>query len=265
MGNFSSALDSYAPAVNAWLEAAKKEVAAVSRLQKAVAAGNARDLDKLRQNALNAAEIAAQRARECPPFEFDVEQYLRDKFIGDLQEAAQDAGVRLYERDGVIFCYPVLVRIEPELSAIRIDKKLEPNIRPELLAQTFKKAQNVEPKSRPDRFIESLYSAYKYVLNSMDVEGNIDVSLTKIYEVLTLLPGAAKDYTLLDFTRDLYFLDRSDVNATKAGAQLSFTSSTNSRERGAKILPFVTRDGHEKQYAAVRFAERVLEQDAAQS
>ena len=255
MGNFSQALDDYAPAVNAWLEAAKKEVAAVARLQKAVAAGNVRDLEKNRQSALNAAEIAAERAESCPPFEFDLNAYLRDEFTDELKEAAHNAGVRLYERDGTIFSYPLLVRAEPELGALRIDKRLEPNIRPELLAAQLKKAQSVEPKSRSDRFIETLYAAYDLVLKSMQVEGNIDISLGRIYEVLTLLPGANKDYTLLDFTRDLYALDTSGISETKMGSQLSFTASTASRERSSKALPFVTRDGHEKQYVAVRFSK----------
>ena len=132
---------------------------------------------------------------------------------------------------------------------------MEPNLRPELLALQLKKAQNTEPKSRSDRFIETLYAAYQLVLGTMkDVQGNIDVSLPRIYEVLTLLPGAAKDYTLLDFTRDIYALDTSDIAQTKSGAQLSLTASTVSRERSSKVLFFVTRDGHEKTYAAVRFS-----------
>ena len=255
MGNFSSALDDYAPAVGAWLDAAKKQAAAVARLQKAIVAGNARDIEKHRQSALNAAEVTAQRAQNCPPFDFDTAAYLREEFTDELKEAAHDAGVKLYERDGVIFSYPLLVRLEPELSAIRIDKKLEPNIRPELLAAQLKKAQSVDPKSRPDRFIETLHSAYNLVLGQMDTNSNIDVSLSRIHEVLTLLPGAAKDYTLLDFTRDIYQLDTSEYDETKKGARLSFTASTATRERSSKILPFVTRDGNEKQYVAVRFSE----------
>ena len=62
MGIYTDALDDYAPDVAAWLDAAKKETGAVARLQKAVATGNARDIEKHRQSARNAAEVAAQRA-----------------------------------------------------------------------------------------------------------------------------------------------------------------------------------------------------------
>ena len=81
----------------------------------------------------------------------------------------------------------------------------------------------------------------------------IDLPLTKIHDILTLLPGANKDYSLLDFTRDLYFLELSEVTETKGGFRMSLPASTVTRERGAKILRFVTRDGLEKEYAAIKF------------
>jgi hypothetical protein len=63
-----------------------------------------------------------------------------------------------------------------------------------------------------------------------------------------------KEYTLLDFTRDIYFLDLSELKETKKGYRMNLTASTVSRERSAKILRFVTRDGYEKDFAAVKFA-----------
>jgi hypothetical protein len=251
--SLSKALDEYKKDVDLWLEAAKKQVAAVTRLQKAVQAGNVRDFDKNRSSALAAGELAVERAEACGEFDFDMPHYLGKGYAGELKAAAEKAGVRLYERDGVIFCYPVLVRIEPDLTAVRIDKKLDPNLRPEELAARLKKAQSGEAKERSDRFIETLLEAYNTVRIKKDRDAYIDVALFDIYKLLTLLPGAAKEYTLLDFTRDIYFLDISGIVETKSGWRLSLPASTVSRERGIKILPFVTRDGHEKQYAAVRF------------
>ena len=246
------ALDDYAQNVNAWLDATKKQVAALAKLQKATQVGNVRDMEKSRQSASNFAEIAAERAAQCGLFEFDIAAYLRDGFLDELQNTAQKAGVRLYERDGVIFCYPALVRLEPDLAAVRIDKRLEPNIRPETLVARLKREQNTDPKAKPERFIETLASAYEFLRAKRGVS-HIDLPLSEIYALLTLLPGSDKDYTLLDFTRDLYFLDISDVIETRSGLRLSLPASTVSREKSAKILPFVTRDGHKKAYASVRF------------
>jgi hypothetical protein len=251
--SLSAELDEYNRIVSAWLDQSKRETTAIQRLQKAVAAGNVRDLERLRQAARSAAEGVAQRAAECGPFEFDAAAYLAEggAFLEELKAAAEKAGVRLSEREGTIFCYPVLVRAESQLAAVRIDKKLTPTIRPETLAAILKQLQSKEPKARPERFIETLFEAYEYVRAIRKIDAYIDQPLTRIYNVLTLLPGA--DYTLLDFTRDLYFLDTSEITKTRGGFHMSLPASTVSRERGARILRFVTRDGYEKDFASIRF------------
>lgn len=248
------ALQEYESPIAAWLDSVKKEAAAVARLQKAVAAGSLRDIEKLRLSAQAAAQSSAERSRACGPLDFDARAYLSgDGFVDELQEAAAKAGARLRERDGVIYCYPVLVRAEPEMSAVRIDKALETSIRPPVLAARLARLQAREPKARPEKFLETLLSAYELVRAQRALEDYIDLPLTALYEVLTLLPGC--DYTLLDFTRDVYLLDASGIEETRKGFRFSLPASTVSRERSAKILCFVTRDGYEKQYAAIKFSK----------
>ena len=77
--------------------------------------------------------------------------------------------------------------------------------------------------------------------------------LKRIYDILTLRPGSSKEYSLLDFTREIYFLDRSGITDTKKGFRMTLTASTASRERQGELLRFVTRDGHEKLYAGIKF------------
>jgi len=251
--SLSAKLDEYNKGVSAWLEQARKQTAAVQRVQKAVATGNVRDLDRLLQAARTAAENAAQAAEACGEFEFDTAGYLAREgaFLEELKEAAEKAGVTLSERDGNVFSYPVIVTREPALSAVRIDKKLTPTIRPETLAATLKQLQSRDPKSRPQQFLEVLLEAYELVRARRKIADYVDIPLTRVYEVLTLLPGA--DYSLLDFTRDLYFLDTSGVQATREGYTFSLPASTVSHQRGARVLRFVTRDGFEKDFASVRF------------
>lgn len=253
--SFSDILDAYAKEVAGWLDQSKKVVAAVQRLQKSVANGNVRDLEKLRVQARSMQESARLYAENIAPLTFDAAAYLTPEgaFIPELQAAAARAGVTLSVRDGLIFCYPVLLQMEPDLSAIRIEKRLEPNIRPEVLATQLKKMQSREPKSRPERFLEALFDAYELVRARRRLDAYIDIPLTQLYQVLTLLPGADTDYTILDFTRDIYFLDLSGLNVTKKGFLMDLTASTVSRERSAKILKFVTRDGYEKEFAAIKF------------
>jgi len=253
--SFSGLLDAYAKEVAGWMDQSKKVVAAMQRLQKAVANGNVRDIEKLHANARAAQESAQQSADALAPFDFDASAYLTPdgEFVAELQLAAERAGVKLSVRDGVIFSYPVLIHLEPDLSAIRIEKRLEPNIRPEVLVAQLKKLQSREPKSRPDRFIEALFEAYELVRAKRRLDAYIDIPLTQVYQILTLLPGTDKEYTILDFTRDIYFLDLSGITTTKKGFEMGLPASTVSRERSTKILKFVTRDGYEKEFAAIKF------------
>ena len=43
-----------------------------------------------------------------------------------------------------------------------------------------------------------------------------------IYELLTLQPGAAREYSRQEFARDLYLLDQSGVATVRSGATVSF-------------------------------------------
>jgi hypothetical protein len=238
-----------------WLEQCKRTTKAIESLRKAIALGNLRDLEKLRQSAQVTSSEIANKAENCPEFAIGAAEYLgaNGAFLSDLMEAASSAGVKLYERDGVLYCYPVLLRAEPDLSCVRIDKKLEPTLRPAELAQILKKLQSREPKAKPERFIETIYEAYELVCGKNAIPAGGDVALSEIYGALTLLPGSEREYTLIDFTRDIYFLDISGIQETKKGAVMSLPASTVTRERKTKLLPFVDRNGQEKLYALVRF------------
>jgi hypothetical protein len=160
--NLNTTLIEYEKPVTDWLESVRKQLVAVTKLQKAVRDGNLRDLEKLHAAARNAATKGGEAAVECPAPEFDAAGYLSPEggFVAELKEAAEKSGVSLFERDGVLFAYPVLVRPEPEIGAVRVDKKLVSTLRPSVLANLLKRLQASDPKARPERFIETLFSAY---------------------------------------------------------------------------------------------------------
>jgi hypothetical protein len=255
-------LDEYQKNITAWLLSSKRETQAIQKFAKAVELGNLRDIEKLRLAARSAGEAAGRQAVSCLPFEFNAAEYLSspEGYLLELKKTAEQAGVTLYERDGVLFCYPVLVRLEPEAGAVRIDKKLEFNIHPKMLAARLKKEQGNEPKTKSEQFMEALFNAYRVVRDSDYQGAAVSVPLKRIYEILTLRPGSSKEYSLLDFTREIYFLDRSGITETKKGFRLSLTASTASREKQGDLLKFVTRDGHEKLYAGIKFTQINKEQ-----
>lgn len=258
MANFQDTLAEYGQGVDEWLSVAKKQAAAVGKLQKAIDAGKARDIEKLREDALSLSEGCAAKARECPPFSFDITEYMqRDEgYLAEFKEAAEAAELTIFERDGTIFCYPVLMSLDAGLKAARIDNKSETSLHPETLVAILKKEQNRDPKAKPEQFIETLLKVYQLVVPGSGRSEGADIPLAQIYKALTILPGSNRDYTLLDFTRDLYFLDISGITETKKGYHMSLPASTVSREgKKSDILPFVTRDGHEKQYSAIKFTK----------
>ena len=75
-----------------------------------------------------------------------------------------------------------------------------------------------------------------------------------MHRVLTVLPGAARDYTRQEFARDLYLLDQSGVVACKDGRRMTLPASALTRGRGG-VLATVTRGGQTKVYAGLAFTE----------
>ncbi len=63
--------------------------------------------------------------------------------------------------------------------------------------------------------------------------------LVDVHRVLTLLPGAARDYTRQEFARDMYLLDQSGVVDVKDGRRMSLPASA--LTRGGGVLTTVTR------------------------
>jgi hypothetical protein len=79
------------------------------------------------------------------------------------------------------------------------------------------------------------------------------VPLVEIYNLLTLLPGQAKEYARQEFARDLYLLDQSGVTAVRNGAAVSFHAARGN-EAASKVIPIVTKDGQAKIYYGISFA-----------
>ena len=56
------------------------------------------------------------------------------------------------------------------------------------------------------------------------------VSLVRsIYELMTALPGAQRDYQRIDFARDLYRLDTSGTIQTRKGNRMRLIGSTGTK------------------------------------
>ena len=193
------------------------------------------------------------------PFTADEErEYLEEGYNKELRDTAQRKGLQVFERDGRIIAHPSVVRVLPGDRAVRIDRRKSSTIRPSKLVADLEKLQKSPPKSRPQPFLESLYEAY-LALAQTDTSDRLKlgevgqvVRLDRMYNLFTGLPWIKRDYSLLDFARDLYALRESRVREVRTGARVSFPASTGTRSSQGAIS-FVGPTGETELFYGIQF------------
>ena len=184
--------------------------------------------------------------------------YVRERYAGELRDAAAEIGLSVAARDDALVCSPSIIQVLPTDRAVKIDGKKRAAIRPSKLAEDLRSIQRrIRPKSetQQQRFLEALYKAHKVIRgNTTDplFDAARVVPLAEVYEVFTSLPGSSAHYTKTDFGRDIYLLDSSPTATTRSGARVTFTDSVR-QSRG--VFSFVDRNGNVIRYYGVQFTE----------
>jgi hypothetical protein len=241
-------------AADAATRAVASLLAATKQLKKAARDGDTSAIRRSTERlglTLEAVRQEIANARGSWPFrEDDEEAYLRNDYETELMTAARATGLRMDQRDGRLLAFPSIVRVLPADRSLRIDKKRVPALRPSRVVAALKANQMKKPRFASDRFLEALFRAYRLIVGTGPLGST--QALADVYEAFTLLPGSTSDYGLSDFARDLFVLDRSGLNRTKAGAVLSLPASTGTK--GARgTFTFVAPDGELVTYFGLRF------------
>lgn len=258
-GTLQQGLEAALAATEACVEAAQREAATVSReLKKARTAatvGQVRDLRRALTAAAEAAQSLAQAAKESKAsYSFDETDHLASgAYARELLDAAADAGLAMVEHDDRLLCYPSLVRVLSGDAALDIDRRRERRLRPSVVVDVLAAAQSRPPKGRPEALLESLAAAYELLAERHDRPDPV-LRLDALWQVLTILPGAARDYSKPEFARDLYLLDQSGTVTTRSGRTLRFHASSGTR--GAGVLTTVAKTGQQQLYWGVSFSAR---------
>jgi hypothetical protein len=242
----------------ATLTAANKVVSAIKKFRDAAKKGNLREIPKMMETAEQTiAALRQQFANAKEGWDFDEETYISSgDFRAELIEAARQAGVKIFERDGMIYCYPFLIRIKPQERNILIDKIKERRLRPSFLARHLRELQNKPVRFKSQDFLECLFKAYSRMLSQQKGEALINGKLVKlldIYQLLTLLPGQSREYTKEEFARDIYLLDKSGISKTNNGFALSLIPPATAGKTLGKSLKVITEGGQEKSYYGISF------------
>ena len=234
--------------------AAARLQSVVKAIQKAAKTGDLRALRKALGDAEDAVGAAAEAVAALTdgwphPEDAEVEHFASGAFTREVLEEARRSGLSLYEHDGVLACYPSLVRVVPRYQHVTVDRKAHRQVRPSKLVEHLLDRQQRDPRFRAEQFLESLYSAYR--LRAADRHGV--ERLSDIHKVLTILPSAKADYSLQEFARDVYLLDGSGVTQARDGSQMRLHPGATGAKNPGNLLIVVTRDGTEKTYLGIEF------------
>jgi hypothetical protein len=225
----------------------KAVVLAIGRTRAAVKVGRTTEITKgLGAISQRIAEANGAAHGLASGWSFDTSSYLADgRFLTDLKKAAAEKDLSLFEKDGRIYCFPLLLRVDSKDTAVKIGKTLERRIRPSELARLLTTAQKRPQRFREEQFLRLLYRAWRR-LAAADWRGigtGPVVALAEIHEMLTLLPGA--DYPVEEFARDLL---------TPDGCRFELPASTLSKG-GMKRVVVYDEQGRERTYIGLRFVK----------
>jgi hypothetical protein len=76
------------------------------------------------------------------------------------------------------------------------------------------------------------------------------VKLLDIYQLLTLLPGQSREYTVEEFARDIYLLDKGRVTITSRGSVMKLFPPGRDIRRSLSVI---TEEGQERLYYGISF------------
>ena len=240
------------------------DVSALARqLRKAAQDGNiaaVRRVSERLDTSVNLIRQEAANAANAWPFTTEDERgYLEGRYAEELKGEAQKKGLQVFDRDGRLIAHPSVVRVMPGERAVQINRRRMSTIRPSKVVGVLESLQEKPPRFRPQPFLEALYEAY-LALSSSDTADRLKlgevgrvIRLNLIYKLFTGLPGSGREYSLLDFARDLYALQTSGVREVKSGARVSFPASTGTGS-AQDIISFVGPNGETVVYYGIQFA-----------
>ena len=263
MAGFEQAFSDVERNAGAVLKSASGVASLARALTRAARSGNLAAIERCRErlgDALATLRQDVSNAGSVWPFaEEEERRYFEENYAGELREAAAGKGLKIHERDGLLFSYPSIVRVLPADRAVRIDRKKVSAVRPSHLADLLLRNREKSSGFSSSRFLEALYLVYRGVVGDgapgmLPANAGRVVPLDNIYKLMTALPGAARDYDRSDFARDLYILDSKGPRETRNGSEVSFPSSTGTRI-SRNLFSFVGPDGNSEEYYGIRFVK----------
>ena len=258
-GNLEQVLAEIEAQAGDLVKTTKQVMASFKKIKDAAKVGDLLKLRKLLEEGKSATlSLGCDFVKTQERLNFDEASYLAGKdFRQELLTTAQQMGVNLYEHDGYLFSYPVLLKILHKERAVSIDRIRESRLRPSVLVKRLKEVQNKPLRFKPQIFLEMLYTAYSIVVAGRGkhlIGKGMVIPLLELYQLLTLLPWQASEYTRQEFGRDVYLLDKIGTITTKNDHRANFHASTGVRDV-SRTLTVIAQGGREKTYYGISFVK----------
>jgi hypothetical protein len=244
-------------------KAAKSALGELKRAQNSARLGQIRELNRSLAEGREAAKrLAEEMAVAATSWTFDIDPYLADGgYLEELLLEAHRVGLKLFERDGRIYCFPMLLTLSGKDAAVMIDRKPERRLRPRELVKILSDRQKRPQRFNEQKLLETLFDAYGRLGSRFlrdwtpQASGNGPVvPLIAIYELLTLLPGAERAYPKEEFARDIHLLDRQPDLRTRDGRRFALPAATGTKT-GGRRLTVIDQQGRERVYVGIRFSK----------
>jgi hypothetical protein len=243
------------------LKAGQTAVAQLKKLKRTASLGQLKEL----RAAMQAAEVAVatlsqQLANTRDGWTFNDEEHFSNRgFVTELVNTARENGLEVFERDGRVYCFPMIVRVSASERRVLLNKKSESRVRPSVLIGVLRENQAKPSQVKPEQVIEVLFRTYSKLTGdrSLETDGKA-IPLADIHDTLTLRPGSGREYTIQDFAQEIYILDRSGIRETRSGHRIRILPSTRpGQERRA--LQAVAEDGGQRWYHSIQFGRAIEE------
>ena len=140
-------------------KAAKSALAELKKAQSSAKVGQLRDLSKSLAEGRNAAKrFAEEMASADSSWKFEVEPYFAEGgYLKELLQEAERAGLRLFERDGRLYCFPMLLTLSGKDMAVMVDRKPERRLRPRELVKVLLARQKRPQRFNEQKLLETLF------------------------------------------------------------------------------------------------------------
>lgn len=240
---------------------AKSALAALKKAQSSAKVGQLRDLTKALAEGRNAAQrFADAMASADSSWKFKIEPYFSGGgYLKELLQEAERIDLKLFERDGRVYCFPLLLTLSGKDAAVMVDRKPEHRLRPRELVKVLLARQERPQRLNERKLLQMLFDTYCRVGRQFlgdwtpETPGNGPVvPLIEIYKLLTLRPGSQREYPKEEFVRDIHLLDRKPALLTEDGRRFALPAATGTKNISQR-LTVVDQQGSEKTYVSIRF------------